>query len=137
MRKPLLGLIGFSDGDPEVHKTLKDIVQAQVDVIETELKKDGRVDVIVADRLAASSEDAKEEAEKLKAKGVDGTIFSYGVFAFPNFSAIAAKNGKGPFLLAVNLNPDWQGMVAMLAAGRALHHLGIEHFPRGGRFYRS
>ena len=134
MRKPLLGLIGFSDGDPEVHETLKDIVQAQVDVIESELKKDGTVDVIVADKLVASAEDAKEEAEKLKAKGVDGTIFSYGVFAFPNFSAIAAKNGKGPFLLAANLNPDWPGMVAMLAAGGALHHLGIEHFRAAGDF---
>ena len=36
---------------------------------------------------------------------MDGTIFSYGVFSFPNFSAIAAKFGKGPFLLAANLNP--------------------------------
>lgn len=134
VRKPILGLIGFSDGDPEVHEQLKDIVQAQVDVIEEELKKDGTVDVIVADRLVDTAEAAKEEAEKLKAKGVDGTIFSYGVFAFPNFSAIAAKNGKGPFLLAANLNPDWPGMVAMLAAGGALHHLGIEHFRAAGDF---
>ena len=28
LRKPILGLIGFSDGDPEVHEQLKDIVQA-------------------------------------------------------------------------------------------------------------
>lgn len=134
MRKPILGLIGFSDGDPEVHEQLKDIVQAQVDVIEEELKKDGTVDVIVADQLVCSVGTAKEEAEKLRAKGVDGTIFSYGVFAFPNFSAIAAKNGKGPFLLAANLNPDWPGMVAMLAAGGALHHLGIDHFRAAGDF---
>lgn len=133
-KKPLLGLIGFSDGDLEVHEQLKEIVQAQLDVIESELKKDGRVDVIVADNLVCSVELAKQEAEKLKAKGVDGTIFSYGVFAFPNFSAIAAKNGKGPFLLCANLNPDWPGMVAMLAAGGALHHLGIEHYRASGDF---
>ena len=129
-RKPVLGLIGFSDGDPEVHEQLKDIVQKQVDVIEEELKKSGAVEVITADRLVNSVESAKEEAEKLKSRGVDGTIFSYGVFAFPNFSVVAAKNGKGPFLLAANLNPDWPGMVAMLAAGGALHHLGIEHSGR-------
>ena len=68
MRKPLLGLIGFSDGDPEVHEQLKDIVQAQVDVIAAELKRDGTVDVIVADRLVNSAESAKEEAEKLKGR---------------------------------------------------------------------
>lgn len=133
-KKPVLGIIGFSDGDLDVHEQLKEIVQKQVDVIAEELEKQGEVTVIKADQLVYSVETAKAEAEKLKAKGVDGTIFSYGVFAFPNFSAIAAKNGKGPFLLAANLNPDWPGMVAMLAAGGALHHLGIEHFRAAGDF---
>jgi len=132
--KPLIGLIGFSDGDPEVHEQLKDIVQKQVDVIASELEKDGRVEVVKAEKLVASVKDAKEQAEYLKCRNVDGTIFSYGVFAFPNFSAIAAENGKGPFLLCANLNPDWPGMVAMLAAGGALHHLGIEHYRAAGDF---
>lgn len=134
MRKPILGLIGFSDGEPEVHEQLKEIVQKQVDVIAQALREDGRVDVIVAKQLVSSVATAKAEAEKLKAAGVDGTVFSYGVFAFPNFSAIAAKNGQGPFMLAANLNPDWPGMVAMLAAGGALHHLGIKHYRVSGDF---
>ncbi|MEE0200261.1 MAG: L-fucose/L-arabinose isomerase family protein [Muricomes sp.] len=134
MRKPVLGLIGFSDGEPEVHQQLKEIVQEQVDVIEAELKKSGEVDVITAKELVCSVESAMREAERLKALGVDGTIFSYGVFAYPNFSAIAAKNGKAPFLLAANLNPEWPGMVTMLAAGGALHHLGMEHFRAAGDF---
>lgn len=133
-KKPLLGLIGFSDGDPEVHEELKGIVQAQLDVIAEELRKDGGVDVLVADELVHSVKTALNEAAKLKDKGVDGTIFSYGVFAFPNFSVIAAKNGKGPYLLAANLNPDWPGMVAMLAAGGALHHLGMDHYRVSGDF---
>ncbi|MGE4485688.1 MAG: L-fucose/L-arabinose isomerase family protein [Oscillospiraceae bacterium] len=131
-KKPVLGILGFSDGDPEVHEQLKEIVQAQVDAIASALKKDGRVEVVVADGLVNSVESAKRLAEDLKKKGVDATLFSYGVFAFPNFSAIAAKNGQGPFLLAANLNPDWPGMVSMLAAGGALHHLGIEHFRVAG-----
>jgi L-fucose isomerase len=133
-KKPLLGIIGFSDGEAEVHEQLKDIVQKQVDVIVEAIRRDGRIEVVAAENLVCSAQGAKEEAERLKAKGVDGTIFSYGVFAFPNFSAIAAKNGKGPFLLAANLNPDWPGMVAMLAAGGALHHLGIKHYRAAGDF---
>ena len=121
LRKPIVGIIGFSDGDPEVHEELKDIVQKQVDVIEEALRGSGQVEVIVADKLVASERDAKEQAELLRSRGVDITVFSYGVFAFPNFSAIAARNGKGPFVLAANLNPDWPGMVAMLAAGGALN----------------
>ena len=31
LRKPIVGIIGFSDGDPEVHEELKDIVQKQVE----------------------------------------------------------------------------------------------------------
>ncbi len=134
-RKPLLGIIGFSDGDPEVHEQLKDVVQKQLDVIMEEVKKTGKVDIIAPDYLVNSVESAKRAAEEMMAKGVDGTIFSYGVFAFPNFSAVAAKNGKGPYLLAANLNPDWPGMVAMLAAGGALNHLGINHFRVAGDFH--
>ena len=116
-RKPLLGIIGFSDGEPEVHEQLKEYVKTQVNAISKALIASGQVEVIAAEKLVNSVTSAKEEAEKMKCRGVDGTVFSYGVFSFPNFSAIAAKNGKGPFLLAANLNPDWPGMVSMLAAG--------------------
>jgi len=131
-KKPLVGVLGFSDGEPEVHEQLKDIVQAQVDTLVSALRATGEVDVIVGDQLVASVISAKDEALKLAAKGVDATLFSYGVFAFPNFSAIAAKNGKGPFMLVAPLNPDWPGMVSLLAAGGALHHLGIDHFRATG-----
>lgn len=134
LRKPILGIIGVSDGDPEVHETLKDVVQAQVDVIVAALQRDGRVDVVLADCLVDSVEKAKTQAELLKSRGVDGTLISHGVFAYPNFSAVIAKNGKGPFMLCANLFPDWPGMVSMLAAGGALDHLGIEHFRAAGDF---
>lgn len=131
-RKPLIGIVGLSDGEPEVHEQLKDIVKEQVDIIVNALKESNEVEVIEAKELVHSVKSAKEQAEYLKNMGVDGTILSYGVFAFPNFSAIIAKNGKGPFLVAANLNPDWPGMVAMLAAGGALNHLGIRHFRASG-----
>lgn len=96
LRKPIVGIIGFSDGDPEVHEELKDIVQKQVDVIEEALRGSGQVEVIVADKLVASERDAKEQAELLRSRGVDITVFSYGVFAFPNFSAIGGPKRERP-----------------------------------------
>jgi len=132
LRKPKIGIIGFSDGDPAVHEELKDIVQTQMDSIVRALSSSGEVDVVPARSLVCSVQSAKEEAQFMVANDVDGTIFSYGVFAYPNFSAIAAQFGKPPYLLAANLNPDWPGMVSMLAAGGALHHLGIEHFRVSG-----
>ena len=130
--KPRIGVLGFSDGEAEVHEQLKGIVQAQLDAIADALQETGEIEVVKGEKLINTVETAKEEATKMMAKDVDGTIFSYGVFSFPNFSAIAAQNGKGPFLLAANLNPDWPGMVAMLASGGALHHLGIKHFRAAG-----
>jgi L-fucose/D-arabinose isomerase len=137
IRKPRLGILGFSDGEPEVHEQLKGFVQATLDGIADALEKSGEVEVVRGDQLVNSVSLAKEESLKMVAKNLDGTIFSYGVFSFPNFSAIAAKNGKGPFLLAANLLPDWPGMVAMLASGGALHHLGIEHFRVAGDIHRK
>lgn len=131
-RKPIIGVLGFSDGEPEVHDQLKGFVQNQVDALVNALRATGQVEVVLGDALVNSVVTAKEEALKMVSKGVDATLFSYGVFSFPNFSAIAAKNGKGPFMLVAPLNPDWPGMVAMLAAGGALHHLGIDHFRAAG-----
>lgn len=133
-RKPVVGIVGVSDGDPEVHETLKEIVQKQVDTIVEELRKTGAIEVMEAGALVNSVKTAKEQAEFLKEKGVDATIISHGVFAFPNFSAVIAKYGKGPYMLCANLNPDWPGMVSMLAAGGALDHLGIDHFRSAGDF---
>ena len=50
-RKPLVGVLGFSDGEPEVHEQLKGIVQAQVDTLVSALRATGEVDVIVGDQL--------------------------------------------------------------------------------------
>ncbi len=133
-KKPVVGIVGVSDGDREVHETLKEIVQAQVNTIVEELKKDGRVDVVEAETLVCSVRTAKEQAEFLRNRGVDATIISHGVFAFPNFTVVIAKFGQGPLMLCANLNPDWPGMVSMLAAGGALDHLGIDHFRAAGDF---
>lgn len=131
-RKMRIGLLGFSDGEPEVHEQLKGIVQKQLDTIQEALQATGKIDIITGSELINSVETAKNESLKMVAFDVDATIFSYGVFSFPNFSAVAAKFGKGPFLLAANLNPDWPGMVAMLASGGALNQLGINHFRVSG-----
>jgi len=132
-RKAKIGVLSFSDGEPEVHEQLKEIVQDQQNTIVKTLEETGEIELVISDKLINSVKSAKEEALKLIASDIDGVIFSYGVFSFPNFSAIAAKNlGKKPVLLVANLNPDWPGMVAMLAAGGALHHLGINHFRAAG-----
>jgi L-fucose isomerase len=90
MKKPRIGVLGFSDGEPEVHEQLKGFVQKQMDTIVEALEKSGQVEVVKGGRLINSARLAKEESLKMTGFDVDGTIFSYGVFSFPNFFAIAA-----------------------------------------------
>lgn len=151
LRKPVLGIIGMSDGEDFVHQQSKDFVQEQVDIIVEAVKKDGRVAIVQSDNLITSWASAKTEAESLKNLSpekikeleeqgvtgvtcVDGTILSHGVFAWPAFSYGAALFGQQPILLAAQLNPDWPGMVSMQAAGGALHQQGIEHWRAYGNF---
>ncbi|PIO98111.1 L-fucose/L-arabinose isomerase family protein [Pleomorphomonas carboxyditropha] len=130
--RPKIGIIGFSDGEPAVHEQLKAIVQKQVDSIVAEVNALDVMDLVTASTLVNSPATAKTTALEMIAQGVDGVIFSYGVFSFPNFSAIAAQFLKMPCLLMANLNPDWPGMVSMLASGGALNQLGIQHFRAAG-----
>lgn len=132
-----IGIIGFSDGEPAVHEQLKDIVQKQVDAIVQEMRASGQVDIVTASELVCSVESAKRMGLEMTKKEVDGVIFSYGVFSFPNFSVIAAQFARGPYLLMANLNPDWPGMVSMLASGGALNQLGISHLRAAGDVRRK
>lgn len=130
--KPKIGIIGFSDGEPAVHEQLKDIVKKQVDETAKEMRSLGQIDIVEASELVCSVETAKRMALEMVKHDVDGIIFSYGVFSFPNFSVIATQFASGPYLLFANLNPDWPGMVSMLASGGALNQLGIRHFRVAG-----
>ena len=76
--KPKIGILGFSDGEPEVHEDLKEIVQAQLDAIANALEKSGEVEVIRAARLVNSVKTAKEEAEKLARQGWMERFFPMG-----------------------------------------------------------
>ena len=98
MKKPILGIIGVSDGEPEVHEQLKDFVQARVDEIVAALRESGEVEIIEAKELVCDNKSAKEQAEYLRNQGVDGTIISHAVFAFPSFSAIIANNETSIFI---------------------------------------
>jgi len=129
---PRIGIIGFSDGDVEVHASLAPIVQAQVDAIVKVAKKNGSFEIFEASELVHSVELARKMAMEMVKEEVDGVIFSFGVFSFPNFSAIAAETWGGPMLLVAPLYPDWPGMVSMLASGGALHQLGYQHFRAAG-----
>lgn len=65
-KRPVIGIVGLSDGEPEVHTQLKGIVQEQVDAIARALRESGEIEVIEAEELVCSVRTAKEQAEYLR-----------------------------------------------------------------------
>jgi L-fucose isomerase len=55
------------------------------------------------------------------------TVINVPVWAFPHFTMRAARELPGPILLLANVNPQYPGMVGMLAAGGALDQIGRPH----------
>ena len=57
----------------------------------------------------------------------DLTIVNVPVWAFPHFSVLAADQTPGPLALFSNIDPQYPGMVGMLAAGGGLDQFGRTH----------
>ncbi len=123
--KTRIGLLSFSDGRPRVHEGLRPGIEAQQERLRALIDSAGAEavpgEVIHTPRMAA------REAKKLLAADVAGVVFNLSVFAFPNFAAIAARLLERPIALLSPAEPGLPGMGGMLAAGGALHQMGVPH----------
>ncbi len=122
----VIGLISMSDGRPFVRDETDAFVESLEQGLATRLEALGH-SVVRADRPVSSNTDAVAAARQVAAARPDLTIFHYSVWAFPNFSALAAAETTGPLLLFSNIDPQYPGMVGMLAAGGSLDQMGRGH----------
>jgi L-fucose isomerase len=121
-----IGLISFSDGRDFVARDVDSHVR-QAEHRLADLLRAGGHEVVTAREPITSSALATGEARRLAAQRPDATIFVYSVWAFPHFSLLAARELDAPLLLLGNLDPQYPGMVGMLAAGGALDQLARTH----------
>jgi len=127
MSKRKLGILTFSDGRKQVHEELININQKFLNHLVKTLEKTRELELVVGSEIIYTPTQAKAQAEALKCAGVDGTLFNFSVWSFPHLAVIAAENGRGPYLLLSNLNPQSPGLIAMLAAAGCLDQVGIRH----------
>jgi L-fucose/D-arabinose isomerase len=118
-----IGLLTFSDGRDFVHHDLIEFLQRIEDTIAGALTARGH-EVIRSQEPVWTSELATREARRIADARPDLTIFNIPVWAFPHFSMLAAHATPGPLLFFSNLNPQYPGMVGMLAAAGALDQVG-------------
>ena len=93
------------------------------DRLKNRLEADGHR-VVAGEEIVWTNEGAVREAKRLRALGCDCTIFNFAVWAFPHLPALASRFAPGPLLLFSQVNPQYPGLVGMLASAGGLNQAG-------------
>ena len=121
-----IGILTFSDGRDFMHQRVAEFCGAVEAEIANALTTAGH-EVVRAREIVWTNDLATSEARRIADSRPDLTIFNIPVWAFPHFAMIAARATQGPLMLFSNINPEYPGMVGMLAAGGALDQIGRVH----------
>jgi L-fucose/D-arabinose isomerase len=121
-----IALISFSDGRKRVHESLRAGIEKQQEHIAALIRETG-AEPVIADEVVYTPRGAVREAKKLLAQDVAAAVFNIPVFAFPNLAAIAARVLGRPVAILSPGESTLPGMGGLLAAGGALHQMGIDH----------
>jgi len=121
-----IGILTMSDGRPTVYSELEDFAESTQQRLAAALRDRGH-EVRGAERIVGSSEAAVAEARLLADWRPDLALINIPVWAFPHFTMLAARELAGPLLLFSSLDPQYPGMVGMLAAGGGLDQIGRVH----------
>jgi len=127
MKQRKVGIVTFSDGRESIHKELKELNLECQGNLAAALEKTGEVEPVVGREIIWTPEIAKNEATRLANESCELTIFNFAVWSFPHLAVIASRFAPGPFLLFSNINPQYPGMVGMLASAGALDQIGSLH----------
>jgi L-fucose isomerase len=118
-----VGLLTVSDGRRSVHSGIADFASGVEDRIAAALTEQGHT-TVRARELVWTNELAVTEARRVADARPDLTVINIPVWAFPHFTMLAARETHGPLLLFSNVDPQYPGMVGMLAAAGALDQVG-------------
>jgi L-fucose isomerase len=121
-----VGLLPISDGRDFVHRDVTDHIARAATELATLLRDAGH-EVVVAPEQVCSNELATSQARWLADQHVDLTILHHSVWTFPHFTMLAAEATPTPLLLVANIDPQFPGMVGLLAGGGGLDQIGRVH----------
>jgi L-fucose isomerase len=118
-----VALMTVSDGRQSVHQGIQGFAASVEDRIAVRLSEAEHT-VIRASQIVWTNALAVAEARRLADVRPDLTIINVPVWAFPHFTMLAASQIPGPLLLFSNVDPQYPGMVGMLAAAGGLDQTG-------------
>ena len=121
-----VGLLSFSDGRLRVHNTLADTIQRHAAVLAKAIEGDPLLTVTEARAIAHSSRIARDMAREARGAGIEVALFNIPVFAFPNYSLLAARILDMPVALSSPKDGTLPGLGGIMAAHGALRQIGLK-----------
>jgi len=121
-----VAVISVSDGRQRVHEGLAPYVNECAARIKAALATAGEVEIIQADTIIHDNATAKSVGLAISAAQPDAVIINVPVFAFPNFSLIAASLQQVPCLAIAPVNGMLPGLGGLQAAVNAIRQCGYQ-----------
>ena len=78
-----------------------------------------------SDEVIGQNELAVRSGKRMAAEDVDVVLFNFSVWAWPQYSRVAAQFCPQPIVMFSNVNPRYPGLVGMLANSGSLDQVGI------------
>lgn len=123
-KKPKVGILTFGDGRDFLSEPLRPVNEKFTNMLKSRLEGDG-FEVVVGDEVIWQNALAEKNGRKMTAEGVDCTIFFYAVWAWPQYTRVAAQFCPKPIVMFSAVNPQYPGLVGMLAAAGSIDQVGI------------
>lgn len=128
--RPLrVGLLDFGDGRHFLSRPLAPLQEAFRDTLATRLRADG-IEVVTGDEVIWQNDIAVRNGKAMRAADVDVVVFNFSVWAWPQYARVAAQFCPQPIVMFSGVNPQYPGLVGMLANAGALAQAGF-------RFYKT
>ena len=126
-----VGILTFGDGRPFLQESLKPVNEKFLKALAGRLEGDG-FEVIPGSEVIWSNEIAAREGKRMTALGVHAVVFNFSVWAWPQFARVAAQFCPQPILMYADINPEYPGLVGMLANAGSLDQVGIPFYKTFG-----
>lgn len=119
-----VGVLDFGDGRSFLKQKLEPVNREFRERLIGWLEKEG-FEVVSGDEVIWQNDIAVRNGKWMRAAGVDVVIFNYSVWAWPQYARVAAQFCPHPVVMFSNVNPQYPGLVGMLANSGSLDQVGI------------
>ncbi len=126
-----VGILTFGDGRDFLQAPLADVNARFLQQLVDRLTADG-FEVVTGTEVLWQNDIAVREGKRMAAQDVDCVIFNFSVWAWPQYARMAAQFVPQPILMFSNINPEYPGLVGMLANAGSLDQVGIPFYKTFG-----